>query len=120
MITDAVQASGLSNYKYRIGAAIYDKRGRLLSLGHNQKKTHPTQLRYATRAGRPSKVFLHAEISALVKCRGEPYSISVVRVSKTGLRNAYPCPICMAAILEAGIKKLVWTGPDGSINERLL
>lgn len=101
--------------KHRIGrpkrvtitATIYDKRGRILSEGVNSyTKTHPKQAEYAKRMGDPDRIFLHAEIAALVKCnRGIPYKIKIVRKLKNGqLGLAKPCPICNAAIKEAGIK----------------
>lgn len=92
--------------KHHVAAACYDKKGRLLSYGTNSyTKTHPTQLQYARRAGCESKLFLHAEIAALVRCREIPYKIKVIRVNSRGeLRNAKPCPICECAIREAGVR----------------
>lgn len=91
---------------------MYDKRGRLLSSGTNfPKKTHPEQARRAAQMGQDYKVFLHAEISALVKIRdGIPYKITVERYGKRGQPlNARPCPICELAIKEAGIKRIEYT-----------
>lgn len=90
-----------------ITATIYDKKGRVLAIGHNSyTKTHPTQAQYACKANLPEKVFLHAEIAALVKCRGgKPYKIKIERYDKKYGKpiNAEPCPICKLAIKEAGI-----------------
>ncbi len=93
--------------KYRVAAACYDKKGRVISYGTNSyTKTHPKQLQYAREAGCESKQFLHAEIAALVKCRGtKPYKIKIIRVNKKGeLRNAKPCPLCDLGIRAAGIR----------------
>lgn len=93
-------------------AKVFDKRGRLLSSGTNfPKKTHPEQARRAAQMGQDYKVFLHAEISALVKIRdGIPYKITVERYGKKGQPlNAKPCPICELAIKEAGIKRIEYT-----------
>lgn len=92
--------------KHAITATIYDRRGNILSVGKNSyEKSHPVQKRYATLVGQPEKRFLHAEISALVKCRGQPYRIYVERLDKLGnYKLAKPCPICALAIKEAGIK----------------
>lgn len=92
--------------KQKIIATIYDRRGRVLSIGHNSyHKTHPRQASLARRVGQPERQFLHAEISALVKCRGEPYKIHIERRDKTGkLQLAKPCAICELAIREAGIR----------------
>ena len=44
-----------------VTAIIYDKRGRILSIGKNSYvKTHPLQARYATEVGLCEQVFLHA------------------------------------------------------------
>ena len=94
--------------KHEVAATIYDKRGRILSVGRNSYvKTHPFQARLAKRTGNPAKEYLHAEISALVRCRSvrEPYRILVTRYGHGGIpRNARPCEICALAIREAGIK----------------
>jgi tRNA(Arg) A34 adenosine deaminase TadA len=50
-------------------------------------------------------VYLHAEIAALVKARGKGYKIKIERYNKHGEPMlAAPCPICLAAIKEAGIQ----------------
>jgi deoxycytidylate deaminase len=94
-------------------ATIYDKRGRVLSVGTNSYvKTHPTQGEYAKRAGEPNKEFLHAEISAIVRCRDldKADSIYVERYGRDGSpRLAKPCEICRLAIREAGIHKVEYT-----------
>lgn len=94
-----------------ITATITDKRGRVLSIGHNSyEKSHPKQAHYAARMGEPYKFFLHAEIAALVKCRGKPYKIMIERKDKAGNnRLAKPCGICELAIKEAGIKFVEYT-----------
>ena len=92
--------------KQSIKATVYDKRGRVLSVGVNSYvKTHPRQAELAAQLGTPQKQFLHAEVAALVRCRGTPYRISVERRDKKGkLMLAKPCPICERAIKEAGVK----------------
>lgn len=89
-------------------AIIYDKRGRVLSIGkNNYTKTHPLQARYSKRVGEAEKIYLHAEISAIIRCRNlsKAHKIFVARVSKDGrYAMAKPCPACMTAIRESGIK----------------
>ena len=94
------------NTKQQITAIVYDKRGKVLSVGQNSyKKSHPRQAELAARVGEPYKYFLHAEIAALVKCRDKPYKIRIERKDKAGnYKLAKPCPICELAIKEAGIK----------------
>lgn len=99
--------------KQLVTASIYDKRGRLLSQATNSyTKTHPYQAEMASVAGYPDKVFLHAEIAALVKCKdlGRAYSIRVERYRKDGSPAlAKPCPVCEEAIKQSGIKEVTYT-----------
>lgn len=92
--------------QHEITAIIYNKRGRVLSIGQNSySKSHPRQATYAKKAGQPEKQYLHAEIAALVKCRSTPYKIRVERRDYLGnFRLAKPCAICDIAIKESGIK----------------
>jgi hypothetical protein len=96
-----------------ITAVIYDKKGRIISIGKNSYvKTHPKQALHAARVGRPEKIFLHAEMDAIIRCRNlsKAYRIVVSRVSKRGKYvNAKPCPVCESAITESGIKHVEWT-----------
>lgn len=92
--------------KQQITATVYDRRGRVLSVAHNSyEKTHPYQARLAQKVGHPERQYLHAEIHALIKCRGVPYKIRVERRNNQGqLLLAKPCPICELAIKKAGVR----------------
>lgn len=96
-----------------VTAIIYDKRGRILSIGKNSYiKTHPLQAHHAKRVGRSEKIFLHAEIAAIAKCKNldNAYKIQVMRFSADGQPvNAKPCPICEDGIRIAGIKHVEHT-----------
>jgi deoxycytidylate deaminase len=94
-------------------ARILNKRGRVISEGINSFiKTHPYQARLAKIAGLPDKLFLHAEIDAILKCKrlDEAHTIEVSRFGCDGNPlNAKPCPICDLAIKEFGIKEVIFT-----------
>lgn len=96
-----------------ITAIIYDKKGRVLSVGKNSYvKTHPKQAKHASKVGLPEKIFLHAEMDAIIRCRdlSRAHKIVVVRVTKSGAYGkAKPCPVCKSGIKEAGIKNVEWT-----------
>lgn len=96
-----------------ITAFIYDKRGRLLSMGRNSYvKTHPLQARIAAQVGEDRKIFLHAEIAALVRCKDwtKMEKMTVVRLNKEGRPlPAKPCSICQEAIKQSGIKYVEYT-----------
>jgi cytidine deaminase len=83
---------------HNITAILFDKRGRPLSIGRNSyTKTHPLQAQAAEAAGEPYKVFLHAEIDAIVRCRdmNKAVKMVVMRYNKHGVpMNAAPCNIC--------------------------
>lgn len=89
-------------------ALIYDKRGRLLSAGQNSyTRTHPVQARAAKAVGKPSSIYLHAEIAALVKLKdwSKAYKMVVLRYTKDGEpAKATPCSICRHIIALSGIK----------------
>ena len=107
----------------RVVAIAYDRRGRVLAIGHNSYvKTHPIQSKYAMEAHRPGAVYLHAEIDALIKCGFSAHSMTINRFGRSGKSLASkPCPICLRAIADAGIRSLnyIAPGPDNVIYHRL-
>lgn len=99
--------------RHQLTAIIYDKRGRVLSVGQNSYiKTHPLQARIAGKIGLPEKQFLHAEIHAIVRCRDlkKAHRIFIGRWNKKGAPLlAKPCPVCESAIKAAGIEIIEYT-----------
>ena len=99
--------------KQNITAIIFDKKGRVISVGQNSYvKTHPKQAHFARSVGLPHKQFLHAEIAAIIRCRdlSRAHRMVVTRINRKGRTAlAKPCPICESAIKEAGIKEVEWT-----------
>ena len=100
--------------RQHIEAVIRDRRGRVISRGTNSyTKTHPLQAHWSRRVGLPAqRVYLHAEISALVRCRrlDRAHSITITRRSPDGkYRLAAPCAACAAAIGAAGITRIYHT-----------
>lgn len=109
-----------SNTQYLIGAICLDKNGNVLSYGFNSySKTHPLQKYYAQKTARKQRIYLHAEISAIVKARKEIDTIIVARILQSNFQYAIakPCPICSLAIKEAGIRKVYFTN---NFNELVL
>ncbi len=79
----------------------------MLSSGQNSYvKTHPLQAKIAAEVGEPHKVFLHAEVSALLKCDWKKaHRILVTRYGKDGKPLlAKPCVICRSVIKLTNIK----------------
>lgn len=98
----------MTRSRFDITAIIYDKRGKVLSIGKNSYfKTHPLQNHHACKVGLPDKQFLHAEIHAIALCKklSNAHKIVVMRFGKSGeAKIAKPCPVCQSAIEASGIK----------------
>lgn len=96
-----------------ITAFCYDKRGKLLSVGHNSYvKTHRLQAYYGAKAGKPGRIYLHAELDALIKARKsgkDIHKLVVVRKGASGYLLAKPCESCQLAIVEFNVKKVEHT-----------
>ena len=99
--------------KQNITAILYDKKGRILSVGKNNYiKTHPLKAKSAHAVGEDHKIYLHAEIDALVKAKNwnKAYKLVITRFSKDGSPAlAKPCKVCQHAIKLAGIKQIEHT-----------
>ena len=103
----------MATTKHELTAIIYDKKGRVLSIGKNSYiKTHPLQAKHAEKVGLPDKQYLHAEIHAITRCRdlGKAHRILITRFGSKGQPLlAKPCPVCQSAIKAAGIELIEHT-----------
>ena len=99
--------------KHQLTAIIYDKKGKVLSIGQNNyTKSHPKMSLHAKACGEPYKIFLHAEVAAILKCKdlSKAHKIFVYREGKNGTPlKAQPCKICMSAIAATPIKHIEWS-----------
>ena len=98
--------------RVRVYAAIVDSKGRLLAEASNSyTKSHPKQAEFARRAGLGDKIFLHAEIAALVRLRtNSAAKMYIARVDVFGNPlPARPCDICQLAIQESSIYSVEYT-----------
>jgi tRNA(Arg) A34 adenosine deaminase TadA len=104
----AEKGSEKSSFKLQLGAVIFKKK-KIISVGTNKNKTHPF----------PRKFFkfgtIHAEIDAVMKAKFNPElkDASIFVFRKTNFlktpANAKPCPQCVLALQEYGIKEAYWT-----------
>jgi len=98
----------MATKKHHILARCYDKKGKLLSLGLNSyTKSHPLMKYFAAKVGHSEhKIYLHAEIDAILRARNKSiYRIVVERFNSKGLPVlAKPCPVCEEAIRAFGVK----------------
>ena len=115
----AIKVAESSKSRKRFGALLLHK-NKVITQGVNQDtKSHPFQAKLADMVGLSEKIYLHAEISALVKCKSEADTIVVARLGGHNgdeLRNAKPCKICELALREAGIKNVYYTQMTDFVN----
>ena len=98
---------------YAMSAMVYDRKGKLLSIGQNSYiKTHPLMAKTGKKVGEEHKIYLHAEVAAIIRIKdwSKAHRIVVTRFNKAGNPvNASPCPICMDIIRRTGIKVIEHT-----------
>ncbi len=112
------------HHQYMIGAVI-SKKNRVISNGCNTlKKTHPLQALYAKLTNNPEAIYLHAEMSAIVRAKEVDLEGATIHIFRRGLggelRNSRPCDSCMRALIKRGIKKIHYTTDRGYATEELL
>ena len=97
--------------KYEITAIAYNKRGRVVAIGHNSySKTHPAQARFGRKSGKPNAIFLHAELACLLRAKEQVHRLEVFRYDNDGKPvNSKPCPSCQLAIKAYGVKHVKHT-----------
>lgn len=116
MIKQAIElAAGIpvKRSEQRLAAICVDRKGKVLGKGTNSyTRTHTLQRHFAILAGLPEeKMFLHAEIQALLKSKDKPvHTLYVARMLKDGSEGlAKPCPACVEALKAFGVQKVVYT-----------
>jgi deoxycytidylate deaminase len=125
--TKARKIASVSDFsKVHIGCvAVYQ--GNIIGIGCNTNKTHPIQ-KYYNRFRECSEKLapkLHAEISCLNSIRNLDVNFSKVKLYIYRIRNdqpfgmSRPCPSCMAAIKDLGIRDVYYTTNDGYVYEKL-
>lgn len=128
-----------SEFKPQLGAVIM-YRGNIIGSGRNTTKSDPIQHRYNSLYRTFNNIEntyprnldgLHAEIAAI---KSIPYNMAcsvrynratlyVVRVApglRYGIGMARPCPACINAIRDAGIRNVIYSTDDGFAKETIL
>lgn len=115
-ISTAVKAASDSVlYRFKHGAVIYDKSGKIISTGRNISHYRPGLKKYGYKS-----LFLHAESDAILKTNIECLkgaNLLVVRVGKHKLCNSKPCKHCLGLILQTGIKHVYYSDVSGEIEK---
>lgn len=99
-------------------AAMIVYKGRIISVGYNQKKSHPMAAKFSKN---PDAIFLHAEVDAVIKALKKISEAELKRATlivarvKTDEKGkvvfgiAKPCPGCTKCIENYGIKTVIYT-----------
>ena len=124
----ARQIAGISDFKkIHIGCvAVYQ--GQIIGLGCNANKTHPMQKFYNRYRQQTDNLLpkLHAEISCLNQIKHLNINFTKVKLYIYRIRKdqpygmARPCPSCMAAIKDLGIKNVYYTTDAGYAYEKII
>lgn len=105
-------------------AACVVKRNKIISFGHNKKKTHPLQNKFNKH---PEAIYLHAEIDAIKNALKRVSAnelagstLYIVRTKKNGSEGlAKPCKGCMQAIESFGICEVIYTSNNEGQYQKL-
>lgn len=123
----ARQTAMVSDYsEFHIGCvAVYQ--GNVISIGCNCNKTHPIQKKYNKYRKQADNMLpkLHAEINCINSIKHLDINFSKVKLYIYRIRKdrpsglSRPCPSCMAAIKDLGIRDIYYTTNDGYVYERI-
>jgi deoxycytidylate deaminase len=104
----AIEQAKKSTYGYQLGAVVL-KKNKIVGKGFNKLKTHRM---LKERYGYYS---IHSECAAILDgARGD--TLVVVRIMKSGkLSCAKPCEKCVAFAKDFGIKKIIYSDWDASL-----
>lgn len=114
----------ISNKSFAIGCVIVNG-NYVVANGFNKNKSHPIQHQNNIKSLHYDAPFanLHAEIDALIRSRYHDLTnceIYVFRQNANGnLANCRPCPACMNAIKNSGIRHVYYTNDNGFNYERI-
>lgn len=123
----AGQSAQLSSYHKSPTGCIAVYHGNIIAAGCNCNKTHPTQKFYNRFRETPNTLppKLHAEISCINSIKNLNIDFSKVKLYICRIRRdqpfglSRPCPSCMAAIKDLGIRDIHYTTNDGYTHERI-
>ena len=123
----ACHVATISDYKKTHVGCVAVYQGQVIGLGCNCNKTHPAQKFYNKYRKQSDSMLpkLHAEISCLNQIKHLNINFAKVKLYIYRIRNdqpfglSRPCPSCMAAIKDLGIRDIYYTTNDGYSYERL-
>lgn len=97
-----------SEMRHQLGAVIFNRRGYVLSVGHNRfiytpKKTFIQNRKYWS---------VHAEVDAIQQLSVSEAFGNYIYVHRSNGRCAKPCEDCEIILKRFGIKKIFWSDND--------
>lgn len=101
--------------RHRLGAVLFDNKGRILSAKHNSRKTHPELQK------RTQHPFQHAESATVLgygldNCEG--HNLLVVRISALGtLVCSKPCSVCTTLMQDAKLRRVYYVNDNNEIEQ---
>jgi len=106
-VADKVFEENFVNYACNVAAIAVNKGRVIAQAGNSYVKTHPVQHHFAKRAGEDKKIYLHAEVAALIKSGPNIDELYIFKRNKNGvLIDSAPCPVCQLAIKHSNVKKV--------------
>lgn len=127
----AKQAAQISDFPQVHVGCVATYQGNIIGIGCNTNKTHPMQKfynRYRECIEEDNAHFapkLHAEINCINSIRHMDIQFSKVKLYIYRIRSdqphgiSRPCPSCMAAIKDLGIRNIYYTTDSGYAYEKL-
>ena len=125
----ARQAAEISDYKRTHAGCVAVYQGNIIGIACNTNKTHPMQKYYNRYRYHPQTSYfypkLHAEINCISSIRHLDINFSKVKLYVYRTRCdqeygiAHPCPSCMAAIRDLGIRHIYYTTNNGYAYEQV-
>ena len=125
------QAALVSDFAHIHVGCIAVYHNNIIGIGCNTNKTHPAQKYYNRFRENPKQGNnhfihkLHAEINCINSIKNLDIQFSKVKLYIYRIRSdqpfglARPCPSCMAAIKDLGIRNIYYTTNEGFVRERL-
>lgn len=105
--------------RYVIVCSSYDKRGRLIySCTNSYNDSSSLQRYYAIKVGHPERKYNHAELRCLevsiLKMKQKVDKLVVIRYDSNGrYKDCCPCEVCSEVIKDFGIRKVLYSTPEG-------
>lgn len=125
----AASVAGLSDFRSIHFGCVAVYKNHIIAVAFNTNKTHPAQKYYNKYREIPGNnhfsAKLHAEINCINQLKHLDIDFSKVKLYIYRSRNdceyslSRPCPSCMAAIKDIGIRNIYYTTDDGYAYEKI-